>query len=84
MAAEEVKIPRVYLTDPNVNRRSAHHTIYASDAGPVAPGVEAPLIRLEFEFGVARQVPKTLYDRFHALGHVTTERPKAPIELEND
>ena len=84
MSADEVKIPRVYLTDPNINRKSAHHTIYASADGPVIPGVETPLIRLEFDFGVARQVPKTLYDLFHDLGHVTTERPKAPIELEND
>lgn len=83
MAAEEVKIPRVYLTDPNINRRSAKHTIYAG-SGPIKPGEESPLVRLEFDFGVARGVPQSLYDRFHALGHVTTERPKAPIEMEDN
>ena len=81
MPADEIKVPRVYLTDPNINRFSAHHTIYAG-AGPITPGQDTPLMRIEFEFGVARQVPQVVYDRFYALGHVTTERPKAPIELE--
>ena len=81
--AEEITIPRVYLTDPTLNRRSAHHTIYAS-SGPIRPGENEPLQRLEFEFGVARNVPTQVYERFRALGHVTTERPKAPAELEDE
>ena len=83
MAVEEKTVARVYLVDPTINRHSAKHTIYAG--GTVgANGEEAPLIRLEFDFGVARHVPQTVYDRFKALGHVTTERPKAPAELEDE
>ena len=84
MPVDEIKIPRVYLTDTNINRKSAHHTLYAGPGkGELAPGEEPPMYRLEFEFGVARQVPKTLYDRFYDLGHVTTDRPRGPQERED-
>lgn len=83
MAADEVKIPRVYLVDTSINRTSGHHTLYAG-SGPIHPGEESPMHKLEFEFGVARQVPKTLYDRFHDLGHVTTDRPKTRQEKDED
>jgi hypothetical protein len=84
MAVEFVTIPRVYLTDPNINRSSGHHTIYASE-GVIRPGEDTPpMYRLEFEFGVARNVPQHIYDRFHALGHVTTERPRHPRELADE
>ncbi len=85
MPADEIKIPRVYLTDPSINRKSAHHTLYAGPCkGELAPGEEPPMYRLEFEFGVARQVPKALYDRFADLGHVTTDRPRSDADQRND
>ena len=44
MPVDEIKIPRVYLTDTNINRKSAHHTLYAGPGkGELAPGDEPPM-----------------------------------------
>jgi hypothetical protein len=76
MAAEVLTIPRVYLADQKLARQSGHHTIYATSEQPVTPGRDPELITLTFEFGLARNVPKAMYDQFHRLGYVTTDRPK--------
>lgn len=77
--AEVVTVPRVYLTDVSLNRRSAHHTIYTGDGDPRDPNN----VRLQvtvFEFGIATHMPQHIYDQLHALGHVTTDRPRPAEE----
>lgn len=77
-------IPKVYLVDPAINRRSAFHTAYCSDPGPIVAGQEKPLHRLEFWFGVARNVPLTVYERFRDAGIATTNMPRVPGREDED
>lgn len=74
--AEILTVARVYLR-PRELWKSAHHTAFCSMTGkPAKVGEEVEVARLEFNFGVARHVPKKLYDLFVAAGIATTDRPK--------
>ena len=68
---EVKKIPRVYMTDTNLARKSGHHTVYVG-----TPGTAGELHKLEFEFGIAKNVPLNVYERFRDAGHATTDIPK--------
>jgi len=87
MAVEIITIPRVYI-NPNLKEhaRSAHYRAMApAPVQPNAqPGADMAIITLEFINGIARNVPQTVYDQFHALGIATTSRPKARWELDED
>ena len=78
----EVKTVRLYIRDKEKARRSGFHTVYAA-AAPLEPGSTTPqaLAKLEFWFGVARNVPTQEAQRFIDLGHATTERPKSAWEM---
>jgi hypothetical protein len=81
MAIEVKTIARVYIADKEKARKSAIHTVYAG-AAPLVPGTTTPqpLAKLEFVFGVARNVPTQDYQRFADLGHATDKRPKSAYE----
>ena len=67
---------RVYMKDEALRKHSAHHTAYVgAPAEEHIPGMPAPLHRLEFWHGVAREVDETTYKRFADVGVVTTTRP---------
>ena len=85
MANEVITIPRVYLKQKHFHK-SAYHTAYApAPSDPHAqPGVDQALVTLTFEMGIARNVPKNLYDLFEAMGIATTNRPKRPWEIEEE
>jgi hypothetical protein len=75
MASEEILISRVYLK-PKAFWKSGMHTHYTSlGATPGTPIGEAPLQKIEYWFGVARGLPKSLYDIGVADGIATTDRP---------
>mgnify|MGYP001180842266 CR=1 FL=1 len=75
MANEVPTVRRVYIKDPNLNTHSMIHTVYAGE-GPIKPGEETVMKKLEFFGGVARDVPTQTYKLFKDLGHATTDRPK--------
>lgn len=76
MTTEVLTVPKVYLKNP-AHWKSGYHTAYATTRkNPVTPGEDPPLARIEFWFGIARNVPQNLYDLFAEAGVVTTERPK--------
>ena len=76
MAVEIVTIPRVYLAS-SAYWRSAHHTAYCSPgSNPRHADDERPLLKLEFNFGVARNVEQNIYDAFVEAGIATTDRPQ--------
>jgi hypothetical protein len=81
MAIEVMTIRRVYIADREKARKSAVHTVYCGSQ-PLVPGstVPQPLAKLEFIFGVARNVPTQDYQRFADLGHATDKRPKSAYE----
>lgn len=80
MAAEVPVIRRLYISDKDKARHSVVHTVYCGQ-GAVQPGEAAHgLYKLEFAFGVARNVPTQTAQRFIDLGHATTERPKTAAE----
>ena len=67
---------RVYLADAELRKRSAHHTAYVgAPAEERLPGMPAPLHKLEFVGGIARDVDENTYQRFADVGVVTAERP---------
>jgi hypothetical protein len=76
MAAETITHKRAYLKSKEL-QKSAHHTAYAPLPGS-RPGKDGSqmLVKLEFFFGIARDVEATTYDAFAAIGVATTERPK--------
>mgnify|MGYP003395566148 CR=1 FL=1 len=81
MAIEISTVRRVYIADREKARKSALHTVYAG-AQALVPGstVPQPLVKLEFVFGVARNIPTQDYQRFADLGHATEKRPKSAYE----
>ena len=78
MADQLVTIPsiaRVYLKDKSL-WKSGHHTAFAAPGGsPNDPNSHADMYTLVFEFGVARDVERTVYDVFAKAGIATTDRP---------
>ncbi len=78
---------RVYLSpriDPQAYKGSRHHTAYSGSTVTTAPGIPAPLHKLEFVNGVARNVDENLYERFKDLGVCDTSKPRRPRRDEND
>ena len=78
---------RVYLSpklEPGAYRNSRHHTCYAGSTVTTAPGIPAPLHKLEFVNGVARNVDENLYERFKDLGIADTSKPRRPRRSEDD
>lgn len=78
---------RVFLSPklaPDAFKGSRHHTAYAGALVAPAPGVPAPLHRLEFVNGVAKNVDENLYERFKDLGICDTSRPKKPLINDED
>ena len=72
---------RVYLADEQLRKHSAHHTAYVgAPAEEHIPGQPAPLHRIEFWGGVAKDVDDVTYQRFADVGVVTTTRPKRQDE----
>ncbi|HEY5866321.1 MAG TPA: hypothetical protein VI542_12380 [Candidatus Tectomicrobia bacterium] len=65
-------VARVYLANPDINRFSMWHTAYVGEKGD-----STKLHRLEILGGVKRNVPLSEYERFRAAGVITTERPRA-------
>ncbi len=80
MADSEIKtVKRLYIRDKDKARHSVIHTVYCGSTA-VEPGKPQGLVVLEFAFGVARNVPTQIAQRFIDLGHATTERPKTAAE----
>lgn len=76
MAIEVLTVPKVYLKNP-AHWKSGYHTAYATARqNAVTPGEDPPLARIEFWFGIARNVPQHIYNIFADAGVVTTERPR--------
>ena len=78
---------RVYLSpklEPGAYRNSRHHTCYAGSTVTTAPGIPAPLHKLEFVNGVARNVDENLYERFKDLGIADTSKPRRPRRNDED
>ena len=78
---------RVYLApklDPQAYKGSRHHTAYSGSTIMPAPGIPAPLHKLEFINGVARNVDENLYERFKDLGVCDTSKPRRPRRSEED
>jgi len=70
---------RVFLhakLDTSAYKNSRHHTCYAGAGVAPAPGVPAPLHKLEFINGVAKNVDENVYERFKDLGICDTTPPK--------
>lgn len=83
MSVEVVTIPRVYLK-PKSLRNSAFHTAYiVPGQNPNDPNSNKEYLSLEFNRGLARNVPKNIYDAFAAAGIATTERPRYDEEDED-
>lgn len=81
MSVEVATIIRLYIKDKEKAQRSAVHTVYAG-AAPLEPGSTGPqpLAKLEFVFGVARNIPTQTAQRFIDLGHATKDRPRSAYE----
>ena len=76
MSAEVTTISRVYLK-PKALWKSGQHTAYAAPGqNPKNPGDNVEVYTLVFNFGLARHVPKNVYDAFAAAGIATTDRPR--------
>lgn len=76
---------RVFLKPTELVRNSRHHTAYTGAPGEAIPGQPAPLYRLEFVNGVARNVDEQLYERFKDVGIADVSRPKRPrLDDEDD
>jgi hypothetical protein len=66
----------VYLK-PRALWKSAFHTARCCPGqNPKDPNSHVEEMTLVFHFGVARHVPKNVYDAFAAIGIATTERPR--------
>ena len=79
MAAELKTVRRAYLT--NKAFQQGLHTAYTAAPGmPEDPSIPQSLMRLDFLFGVARDVPQTTFDAFKAQGICTEVRPKRAWE----
>ena len=75
---------RVYLADEELRKRSAHHTAYVgAPAEEHIPGMPAPLHKLEFYNGVARDVDEQTFSRFKDVGVATLDKPKRRDEDED-
>lgn len=79
MAIDVKNVAKVYLTNPEINRRSMIHTAYCAD-----PADQNKMFQLLFVGGIARNVPLALYERFKAAGVVTTDRPRRPRTTDDD
>ena len=78
---------RIYLSpklDPQAYSRSRFHTSYAGSTIAPAPGIPAPLHKIEFVNGVARNVDENTYERFKDLGVCDTSKPRRPRRSEDD
>ena len=78
---------RVFLApklDPQAYKGSRQHTAYCGSTITPAPGIPAPLHKLEFVNGVAKNVDENLYERFKDLGVCDTSKPKRPRRSEED
>ena len=76
MAIEITTIPKVYLKDKSL-WRSAYHTAIASSTGTLAvPGQPEAVVTLTFLYGLAKDVPVTLYRIFADAGIATTDMPR--------
>lgn len=73
---EVITIPKCYLRDQAIARRSAYHTAYAGSGAVGDPKAPYEQHSLTFWRGVAYDVPKNVYDRFADAGIVTTDRPR--------
>lgn len=75
MAIEIKTVRRAYAADKK--HQQGIHTAYTAAPGiPEDPTKPQSLMRLDFVFGVARDVPQNVFDAFKAVGIVTDERPK--------
>ena len=73
---EVIKIPKVYLTDQSISRRSSYHTAYCGTGAIESPGNPSQLFTLTFWRGIAYDVPQNVYDRFRDAGIATTDKPR--------
>lgn len=79
MSTEVKTVKRAYLI--NKDQRTGIHTAYTAAPGmPSDPTRPQPLLRLDFLWGVARDVPQTTFDAFKAIGLVTDQRPRRADE----
>lgn len=79
MATEVKTVKRAYLV--NKAHRTGIHTAYTAAPGlPTDPSKPQQLLKLDFLWGVARDVPQTTFDAFKATGLVTDQRPRRPDE----
>ena len=78
---------RVFLAprlDPTAYKNSRMHTAYSGSSISPAPGIPAPLHKIEFGNGVARNVDENTYERFKDLGVCDTSKPRRPRRSEDD
>ena len=83
---EVITIPKCYLRDQALARRSSYHTAYCgSTKSPISdPTVPHELLTLTFWRGVAHNVPLNVYERFADAGICTTDRPRRRFGDEAD
>jgi hypothetical protein len=83
---EVITIPKCYLRDQQIARRSAYHTAYCgSTPSPISdPTVPHVLLTLTFWRGVAYNVPLNVYERFADAGIATTDRPRRRFGDDDD